>query len=124
MNTKPDNSQASVGIGSTASLGSVKTMEEQACEYAEALSDIAETLCIDWENAADIVSAVRKLDRDHRQLRCASRENLISARIIKAENDQRGHIYAIDRDAKFIIARTQAVLPNAQSEPRAQPEKL
>jgi hypothetical protein len=47
----------------------VKTLEEQACEYAEALNDIAEMLCIDWEHAADVVAAVRKLDREHRQLR-------------------------------------------------------
>jgi len=35
----------------------------------EALENVAKTLCIDWENAPDIVTAVRKLNREHRQLR-------------------------------------------------------
>lgn len=59
----------------------------------------------------------KALDRESK-LREALRENLISGRIIKAENDQRGHIYAIDRDAKFIIARTEAALANGADQPR------
>lgn len=37
------------------------------------------------------------------------RENVISARIIQAAN--RGRSYDIDRDAKFILERTEKVLP-------------
>lgn len=57
----------------------------------------------------DLRAALRYIDK----LECASRENLISARIIDAENNQRGHIYAITRDAKFILARTEAALSSA-----------
>lgn len=67
---------------------------------------------VDWPSFA------RTLETENEKLREALRENLISGRIIKAENDQRGHIYAIDRDAKFIIARTEAALDNTQTQPR------
>lgn len=45
-----------------------------------------------------------------RSLREALRENAISARIIAAENSQRGQIQAIARDAKFIENRANAAL--------------
>lgn len=43
-------------------------------------------------------------------LETASRENLISARIIQAENDRHSRSYEINRDCKFIIERTEAAL--------------
>jgi hypothetical protein len=65
----------------------------------------------------DLRAALRYIDK----LECASRENLISARIIDAENNQRGHIYAITRDAKFILARTEAALYSANKPDSAKP---
>jgi uncharacterized protein (DUF3084 family) len=44
------------------------------------------------------------------ELARASRENVISARIIHAENEQHGRIYGIRRDAKFILERTEKAL--------------
>ena len=60
----------------------------------------------------DLRAALRYIDK----LECASRENIISARIIDAENNQRGHIYGITRDAKFILDRTEAALSSANGE--------
>ncbi len=66
--------------------------------------------------ANDIADRVERAisDSENAKLHEVCRENIISARIIKAENDQRGHIHGIDRDAKFIIERTEAVLSTRQ----------
>ncbi len=42
--------------------------------------------------------------------RCATRENVISARIIAAENAQQRHNHGIARDSRFIEERSNAVL--------------
>lgn len=54
-----------------------------------------------WDDHAALRAALEKHEN-------AARENLISARIIEAEN--KGRNYGIARDARFILERTQAAL--------------
>lgn len=59
-------------------------------------------VCVDAKQHAPLAARVKELEE-------IVREDNISARIIKATNDTRGKIYAINRDAVFIISRTQPV---------------
>lgn len=58
----------------------------------------------------ELVAHANQLEREIEMLTRVVREDQISGRIIKAQNDRRGRIYEINRDAQFIIKRTEDVL--------------
>lgn len=65
---------------------------------------------VEAETAAKDVLIARLREALYRH-ECAARENLISARIIEAENQHHGNRnYAITRDTEFILKRTHAAL--------------
>lgn len=63
------------------------------------------------------------LQADNERLRQVIREDIISARIIRAENEQRGRIHAITRDSNFIEKRCNVALASPLPSPSAGAEK-
>lgn len=72
---------------------------------------------------SELRTQIHALEADNERLRQVIREDIISARIIRAENAQRGRIHAIARDASFIEERCKSALSSPPPSPSAGAEK-